>query len=43
MKLDQLDAAVPLRDLDLPGNRLEAHAMQFILVNTLPSNLRYSK
>ena len=24
MKLDQLDAAVSLRDLDLPGNRLEA-------------------
>lgn len=24
MKLDQLDAAVALRDLDLPGNRLEA-------------------
>lgn len=23
MKLDQLDAAVSLRDLDLPGNRLE--------------------
>jgi len=24
MKLDQLDAATSLRDLDLPGNRLEA-------------------
>ena len=24
MKLDQLDAALALRDLDLPGNRLEA-------------------
>jgi toxin HigB-1 len=24
MKLDQLDAAISLRDLDLPGNRLEA-------------------
>jgi len=24
MKLDQLDAAVSLRDLELPGNRLEA-------------------
>jgi proteic killer suppression protein len=24
MKLDQLDAALELRDLDLPGNRLEA-------------------
>ena len=24
MKLDQLDAATTLRDLDLPGNRLEA-------------------
>jgi proteic killer suppression protein len=24
MKLDQLDAAVSLRDLDLPGNHLEA-------------------
>ena len=24
MKLDQLDAAASLRDLDLPGNRLEA-------------------
>ena len=24
MKLDQLDAATALRDLDLPGNRLEA-------------------
>jgi proteic killer suppression protein len=24
MKLDQLDAATGLRDLDLPGNRLEA-------------------
>ena len=24
MKLDQLDAAVSLRDLDIPGNRLEA-------------------
>ena len=23
MKLDQLDAAVSLRDLELPGNRLE--------------------
>jgi proteic killer suppression protein len=24
LKLDQLDAATSLRDLDLPGNRLEA-------------------
>ena len=24
MKLDQLDAATSLRDLDLPGNRLES-------------------